>query len=364
MDTNIIKIDSKNIDKSSIEIAAEVIKNGGLVAFPTETVYGLGANTFNEDGVKKIFIAKGRPSDNPLISHIYNISQLNDLAIVIPDFTEKLTSQFWPGPLTLIFKKNPNVPDIVTAGLDTVAVRMPSHPVALALLEATGVPIAAPSANISGRPSPTCSRDVIDDLNGKVDVIIDSDKSEIGVESTVLDISGIAPIILRPGAITLKQISKAIGKEVSYNKNKDNNEDIIPQSPGMKYKHYSPNAHLILITGDINNISKIVIETAKKNQSKGKIVGILSTTQTNLFYTSFDQVICLGDREKPETISSSLFTSLRDMDKLGVDVIIAEGIVEEGLGIAIMNRLRKASDNILDSTTSLKSATELKIRII
>lgn len=354
MDTKIIEIDSNNIEMSSINIAAKVLRNGGIVAFPTETVYGLGADTFNEDAVKKIFIAKGRPSDNPLISHIHDISQLNDLAIEVPDYTDKLTSKFWPGPLTLIFKKTPSVPDITTAGLDTVAVRMPSHPVALAFLKAAGVPVAAPSANISGRPSPTHPRDVIADLNGKIDVIIKSNKSEIGLESTVLDISGISPIVLRPGAVTLKQLSEALDMDIIYNKVSDNAEGSIPKSPGMKYKHYSPKAQLIMVIGDINNIVKMVIETANHNLSNGKTVGILSTIQTNSMYKDFDQVICLGDREKTKTISSSLFTSLRDMDNLDVDIIIAEGIIEDGLGIAIMNRLRKASDVILDSNNTVQ----------
>ena len=346
MKTEIIRIDTENIDYDKIKYAGNVLKNGGLVAFPTETVYGIGANALNSEAVKNIFIAKGRPADNPLIAHISDFAQLDMLATKVPESAKKLISAFWPGPLTIIFQKFPNIPNEVTAGLDTIAVRMPLHQVALALIDVAGVPIAAPSANISGLPSPTCSEDVIEDLYGRVDIIIDSDNSIIGVESTVLNLSNSSPIILRPGAITAEQISSVIGSKISYIENQNTiASNKSPLCPGIKYSHYSPEAEVIVIQGNLDNIRDSIYKLVKEYERKKLKTGILSTKQTNSYYSGFDNVICLGDRNNPETISASLFKALRNMDRLGADIVFAEGIPETGLGVAIMNRLKKSAGN-------------------
>ena len=251
MKTQIIKIDTStsNWDKQ-LDQAAEVLRSGGLVAFPTETVYGLGANALDEEAVKSIYRAKGRPSDNPLIVHIADTAAVKDLTDSIPGTAQALMDAFWPGPLTLVMPRSSLVPDIVTAGLDTVAVRMPSHPIASALIKKAGVPVAAPSANSSGRPSPTLARHVIEDMMGKIDVIIDGGNAEVGVESTVLDITVDPPVILRPGGVTLEQLRHVLGNVISDQTPGISDMAGTPKSPGMKYRHYSPKATMLLIQGD------------------------------------------------------------------------------------------------------------------
>lgn len=342
-DTKIIKINPHNPEIEKIKEAAEIIKNGGTVAFPTETVYGLGANALADKAIEKIFLAKGRPQDNPLIIHISSIDQLNNLVESIPDRAYPLMDRFWPGPLTLIFNRTKIVPDRITGGLSTVAIRMPSHNIALELIKYSELPIAAPSANTSGKPSPTNSSHVIHDLLGKVDMIIDGGSTGIGLESTVLDISGEIPIILRPGGVTIEDLLTILPK-VEYDKALEiTDREIVPKSPGQKYKHYSPDARLIIVKGEVDEIIQKTNNLYSKYESKGMKVGIIATKQTYDKYKG-KNIIIAGDRNMPETIGASLFNILREFDELKVDIIIAEGVEEKGIGKAIMNRMRKAAD--------------------
>jgi L-threonylcarbamoyladenylate synthase len=313
MKTKIITLSSKKTHDSKIKKASKILKEGGLVAFPTETVYGLGANALNEKAVSKIFIAKGRPQDNPLIVHISDVKQLNSLVDKIPKKANKLMEKFWPGPLTLIFKKSKMVPDVVTCGLDSVAIRMPENKIALNLIEKSGVPIAAPSANISGKPSPTTAEHVLEDLDGKINLIIDGGEVEIGLESTVLDLTKKTPQILRPGKVTKKQLEKVIGKV------KDNGKSKKVKSPGMKYRHYSPNAKVLIIKTK---------EEIKKIHEKNR-----------------DKKIKILNYSDEITMAHNLFKDFRSCDKEGYDIILVKAPREKDLGFAIMNRLRKASCN-------------------
>jgi L-threonylcarbamoyladenylate synthase len=341
--TEILQIDPQNIDMERMGHAACVIKSGGLVAFPTETVYGLGANALDQQAVKNIFEAKGRPADNPLIVHIAGKDTVKDLVSLLPPEFDRLADKFWPGPLTLIMPKSNKVPQLITAGLDTVAVRMPSHPVALALIRLSGLPIAAPSANTSGRPSPTVAGHVIEDLMGKVDIIIDAGSTSVGLESTVLDLTSHPPVILRPGGTTYEQLKGEL-KEVSIETalNLDTTQMNAPKSPGMKYTHYSPKAQVIIVEGNITAVVNKVNMMIRQYSLEGINAGVLATEQTKGLY-NFDNVISLGDRNHPESIASSLFRSLRELDRKNVDVILAESIDNNGIGLAIMNRLNKAA---------------------
>lgn len=339
--TLIIKIDPKKPDGEELKLAAEMIRRGELVAFPTETVYGLGADGLNPVAVRKIFKAKGRPQDNPLILHIAEVKVLDMIADNIQDKALKIMSAFWPGPLTLIFNKKPSVPDEVTAGLSTVAVRMPSHPVAVKLIKAAGIPIAAPSANLSGRPSPTTAEHVVRDLSGKIAVIIDGGSTEVGLESTVLDITCDPPTILRPGGVTYEELIDVVG-DVRIDPALENEENFVPKSPGQKYTHYSPKASVIVVEGPVKRQVNQILKLIKLKADSGLKPGVLATDQTKEFYNGVD-VISLGDRDMPYTISARLFSALREMDDRGVDVILAEGIEEKGIGLAVMNRLRKAA---------------------
>nr|WP_205617940.1 L-threonylcarbamoyladenylate synthase [Caldisalinibacter kiritimatiensis] len=342
MKTKVLKIDINNLEKQKIEQGAEILKRGGTVAFPTETVYGLGANALDEKAISKIFKAKGRPQDNPLIVHIAEIEQLYDIVEEVPQRALDLIERFWPGPLTIIFKKNSKVPDRITGGLSTVAIRMPNHPIALKLIKEANLPIAAPSANTSGRPSPTDASHVIEDLTGKIDMIIDGGATGIGVESTVLDLSTEIPTILRPGGVT-KEDLLTIFPKVEFDPALElKNKNIIPKSPGQKYRHYSPEAEMIIVTGEIHNMIEKINELTSEYQKEGKKVGIIATNQTKDKYNN-ENLIVVGDRRKLETISRNLFKTLREFDKIGVDIIIAEGVTEEGLGKAIMNRMNKAA---------------------
>lgn len=343
MKTIIKTIDKNNIDIESISIAADILRSGGLVAFPTETVYGLGANALNEKAVSGIFAAKGRPSDNPLIVHVSNIDMVKDLVNNIPELALKLMEMFWPGPLTLIMEKSSRVPEIITAGLSTVAVRMPSHPIALKIIEESKVPVAAPSANISGKPSPTEAKHVIEDLMGKVELIIDGGSSQIGLESTVLDLTVSPPMILRPGGITKEQLEEVIGKvNIDRSILLDRQADLKPKAPGMKYTHYSPDADVIIIEGNVEACVEKIKELVTDYEEKGIPVGILATEQTKEKYTR-GVVMSLGDREKPDIIASNLFKGLRYLDNKGVKVILAEAVENAGVGLAVMNRMKKAA---------------------
>lgn len=319
--------------------AARLLSNGELVAFPTETVYGLGANALDAEAVKKIYLAKGRPSDNPLIVHISNPADLKKYTDEISEVAKKLIGEFWPGPMTLVFKKKTGVfPNEITAGLDTVAIRIPQHPIALALIENAGVPIAAPSANESGRPSPTTAKHVEEDLNGKIAGIVDGGKTGIGLESTVIDVTEGIPVILRLGGITKEQLEKCVGPvEVDPGLI---SEKQVPRSPGMKYKHYAPKAPFILVNGEPEFMQK-QIELAK---SEGKKVGVYTVDERKDYYQA-EVVIAGGSELNLLTVAEKMYSVLRDFDHTDVNIIFGETFSEEGIGSTIMNRLLKASGN-------------------
>lgn len=319
-----------------IEAAAALLMEGEVVAFPTETVYGLGANALSREAVDKIFKAKGRPSDNPLIVHIAEKSQLNELVREIPDVAKKLIDRFWPGPLTLVLKKAEGIAENVTAGLDTVAVRMPDHPVALAIIAAAGLPIAAPSANVSGRPSPTTAQHVKEDLDGRIAGIIDGGATGVGVESTVLDCTEAVPMILRPGGITKEQLEQVIGQVQADPALLVDNQ--APKSPGMKYTHYAPKAPLTIVEGSIDAIQSLVNEARRS----GKKVGIMTTEEAKTGYEA-DVVVACGVRSDLATVARDLYGALREFDEHELDVIYAEAFPDTEVGAAIMNRLRKAA---------------------
>lgn len=339
MKTEILKIDRENIDTDAIKKAANFIKIGQLVAFPTETVYGLGADGLNDEACRKIFKAKGRPSDNPLILHISHISMLDNLVEEITDKHRKLF-ELWPGPMTLIFKKSKLIPDAVTAGGDTVAIRFPSDQIARALITEADTPIAAPSANISGRPSPTKASDVYQDMDGIIPVIIDGGESNIGIESTVIDLSGDEPIILRPGFYTYEFLKDILSDMRLDDSLVDSSK--IPKSPGQKYKHYAPKAKLRVFIGE--DVPTHLLSEAEKYKSDGKKVGILAFEEDKERFNSYPY-ISLGSRKDLSTMSHVLFSSLREMDRLSVDIILAEGVKEKHLGKSIMNRMKKAAAN-------------------
>ena len=348
MVTRILKIDKDNESKV-IEEAGEVLKSGGLVAFPTETVYGLGGDALKEDAAHKIYSAKGRPSDNPLIVHIADLSALNELAYDIPDSAYKLADAFWPGPLTMIFKKKDIVPYGTTGGLDTVAIRMPSHPVAAKLIKDSGVYIAAPSANLSGRPSPTRAEHVIEDMDGRIDMIIDGGAIEIGIESTIIDMTSDVPMILRPGYVTADMIKKVLG-EVCFDETVLAHTTVKgkPKAPGMKYRHYAPKAELTIFEGDNDKVIERINEIAAENVSKGLKVGILSSTENEQRYTS-GEVVVVGSRADEHEVAAHLFDVLRHFDHINVDIILSEGFEENSFGQAVMNRLIKAAGHHIEN---------------
>lgn len=343
LETKIFKLDGTSQDTEKITIAAQIIREGGVVAFPTETVYGLGANALSEASVEKIFLAKGRPSDNPLIVHIADFNAVEDLAMIEDvRFLDRMSS-FWPGAITFVLPKKDCVPAIVSAGLNTVGIRMPANKVALELIRLAGVPIAAPSANLSGKPSPTKASHVIEDLLGKVDAIIDGGDCSVGVESTVLDLSVVPPTILRPGGVTVDEITKVFGEVRWKGSEILKDTEATPKAPGMKYRHYSPKAELIVVTGkDIDNVKHKVRELAEYYSNNGKKVGIMATDENILSFNEFISV-SIGSSFKPETIANRLFSILRDFDKTETEIIIAEGIRPDGIGVAVMNRLCKAA---------------------
>lgn len=351
MRTEVLKIYPENIDYDLLSKAAEKLKNGQLVVFPTETVYGLGANALIPAAVKNIFTAKGRPSDNPLIVHVSNLD-MAEKYIANPEILQSqdiklLTDAFWPGPLTIIFQKSDKVPDEVTAGLDTVGIRMPENIVARELIRLAGVGVAAPSANISGKPSPTLASHVIDDLYGKVDMIIDSGPCRVGIESTVLDMTLDIPVVLRPGDVTSEQIEKILNKKIYYADTdkleaEESSEGFIPRAPGMKYKHYAPNCDIIIFQGSIEKVTEIINKKVDEAVKLNLSPGILATDQTLCYYDK-SKVISLGNRNDPEAIGASLFKALRQFDKMKADIIFAEAIDGTGVGKAVMDRLNKAA---------------------
>jgi len=337
MDTKVYIIDEK--DEEKIKEAAQVIKKGGLVVFPTETVYGLGANALDENACKKIFEAKGRPQDNPLIVHVADFD-ISKYVKYIPKNAKKLMEAFWPGPLTIIMPKSNLIPDLVTAGLDSVAIRMPENKLARKLIEFSNVPIAAPSANISGRPSPTSIEHCIEDLYGKVDMIIGGERCKVGIESTVVDVTEEAVTILRPGFITKEDIEEVIGKV--YLDPAIKSDNFRPKSPGMKYRHYAPKAPLKVVIGDLEKVVEYIKENVYNMKRQGKTVGVLLVDEI-INEIDADIKISLGTIKSPGIIAANLFDKLREFDKTNVDLILSIGFKEDGLFSAIMNRLKKAS---------------------
>ncbi len=343
METQIFDIIDIKKSAALIQNAAQILRRGGTVAFPTETVYGLGANALDAEAVAKIFEAKGRPSDNPLIVHISEKEALFQLTDSVSEVARALIDAFWPGPLTLVLPKRSTVPACVTAGLDTVAVRMPSHPVARALIEASGIPVAAPSANLSGKPSPTDADHVIHDLSGRVDAIVCGKPSDVGLESTVLDVTGSVPMILRPGGVTREDIIRCVGMcDVDPAIEKQLSSETAPKSPGMKYTHYAPDAELIIINGEPDQIRLEITSRQKALEEKGLKVGIMTCDEHIDAYTCLLKK-SLGSRTDLSGVASRLFSILRDFDKEHVDVILAEGYPREGIGHALMNRMLKAA---------------------
>jgi len=340
----VLKVDLQKPEKEKIRIAADFLKKGGLVAFPTETVYGLGADALNPRAVSTLFKAKRRPLDNPPIVHVGNPKDVRKLVKEVPSKAERLMKTFWPGPLTLIFKRSKIVPNVTVSGLDTIAIRMPKHNVALALLRKSACPIAAPSANLAGKPSPTTAKHVLDDLNGRIDAVLDAGPTRIGVESTVLDMTVDPPQILRPGGTPYEKLKKILGKVELHPVAVAEKEIQIEKarSPGVKHKHYAPNAQVILVEGEVSAIVGKVKELARFYKWKGNKVGVLATDETASYYSA-DAVKSLGSRSDLAIIAKNLFRLLREFDSEAVDVIIAEGVPPEGLGLAVMNRLRKAS---------------------
>ncbi|MEE1314522.1 MAG: L-threonylcarbamoyladenylate synthase [Faecalimonas sp.] len=342
METRIEAIDKYHIEEALIKQAGSVLLNGGLVAFPTETVYGLGANALDEEAAKKTYAAKGRPSDNPLIVHIADVEALDLIAQEVPDKAKRVMEKFWPGPLTLIFEKTARVPFGTTGGLSTVAVRMPADEIALAVIRAGGGYISAPSANTSGRPSPTSAQHVRDDLDGKIDFILDGGSVEIGVESTILDFTVEPPMILRPGAITREMLEEEIG-EVAVDEallSEDSKE--APKAPGMKYRHYAPKAQLMIVEGETRDAVKAIRQIAFEQTRLGYQVGIIATNETASAYT-VGIVKNIGSRSNETTIAKHLYEVLREFDEEDVSYIYSEAFSEEGIGSAIMNRLLKAA---------------------
>ena len=342
MNTKILQIDRNEIDEDKMEEAASVIRAGGLVAFPTETVYGLGADALSAEASEKIYAAKGRPSDNPLIVHIADFKDMERIAASMPLEAKLLSDAFWPGPLTMIVRKNDLVPYETTGGMDTVAIRMPSHPIALDLIRRSGRYIAAPSANTSGKPSPTLAEHVALDLDGKIPMILDGGPVGIGIESTIIDLTEEIPMILRPGYITPEMLSKVIG-EVKMDPGiiaSDSTKK--PKAPGMKYKHYAPKADLVLVDGEEKKVVAKINALTKEAMAAGKKVGIIGTDETIDCYNQ-GEVVSIGTRSDEDSIARHLYSILRQFDDMDVDMIYSESFATPRIGQAIMNRLLKSA---------------------
>lgn len=353
-----IDMETRIFSKKDIEEAARVLKAGGLVAFPTETVYGLGGNGLSRDAARKIYAAKGRPSDNPLILHVSKIEEVNPLVESIPEKAKLLMESFWPGPLTLILKKSEIVPRESTGGLDTVALRCPDNALSLALIEKAGFPIAGPSANLSGSPSPTEASHVYHDLAGRIEGILDDGAVGIGVESTILDMSGDVPTLLRPGAITLEDLTEVLGEKPEVDPTlvgKKMEDGFIPKAPGMKYRHYAPKAEMILFCaveekGSEDKISKRIAEYLEEEGLKflEEQIAILCAEESKHLYKDLVKkkdisLKILGRRNEPLSMTHNLFRILRECDEEGIGLILSEGYPEEGIGFALMNRMKKAA---------------------
>ncbi len=345
MNTELFKIDEHNIDAAAKEILAKagsIIREGGLVAFPTETVYGLGGDALNPESSKKIYAAKGRPSDNPLIVHVASMEDVEAIVDEVPEAAYRLAEAFWPGPLTMIMNKNDKVPHETTGGLDTVAIRMPNNEIALELIRQSGGYIAAPSANTSGRPSPTLARYCVEDLSGKIEMIIDGGQVGIGLESTIVDLTSEEPMILRPGYITQDMLKEVLGQVTIDRTIIDATSTQKPKAPGMKYRHYAPKGSLTIIQGNQKDVVDYINARAKEAMEEGKRVGIIGTDATRDLYSA-DVIKSVGNREDESSIAHELFKVLREFDDENIDVMFSESFDDSGIGQAIMNRLLKAA---------------------
>lgn len=342
MNTIMKQVSEEQIEEAVIFQAGQILKQGGLVAFPTETVYGLGANALDAAAAERTYTAKGRPSDNPLIIHIAQMEALEKIVTNIPEPAKKVAEIFWPGPLTMIFQKTEVVPYGITGGLDTVAVRMPASRIARAVIQAGGGYISAPSANTSGRPSPTTAQHVAEDMEGKIEMIVDGGAVEIGVESTILDMTVEPPMILRPGAITKEMLQDVIGTVTVDQALLHEDSTQAPKAPGMKYRHYAPRAQLSVVEGSSCQVSDYINRETQRHMDAGRKVGIIATEETKERYLAGD-VKCVGTRADERTIAAGLYGSLREFDADEVDVIYSEAFDNEGIGSAVMNRLLKAA---------------------
>ena len=346
MITRLMDVSREPLDMTLIKQAAEILKSGGLVAYPTETVYGLGGDAADKEASRKIYAAKGRPSDNPLIVHIASFSQLEDITVNLPKTAKLLADAFWPGPLTMVCNKNQVIPYETTGGLDTVAVRMPNNPVALALIKESGCMIAAPSANTSGRPSPTKASHVYEDLSGKIDAILDGGPVDIGLESTIVDLTEDVVTILRPGFINMDMLKAVVGQArmdpgIVFN-DKGTTSGAKPKAPGMRYKHYAPKGDLTIVDGEEDKVVSTINQLAAEATDKGSKVGIIATSETADGY-GIGQVLIIGDRADEGSIAHNLYDILRQFDDLDVDIIYSESFSTPRMGQAIMNRLLKAA---------------------
>ena len=346
METKLVKIDPENFREEELREAAELLRAGELVAFPTETVYGLGGNALDPAASAKIYAAKGRPSDNPLIVHICETKALYELAENVPESALKVAETFWPGPLTMILRKSSLVPKETTGGLDTVAIRMPSDPVAAALIRTSGIYIAAPSANASGRPSTTRAEHVMEDLAGRIPMILDGGAVKLGLESTIIDLTGEVPMILRPGYITREMLLTVLPR-VEYDPavlKREKNENIVAKAPGMKYRHYAPKGSLTIYEGELEQVSGRVAKEAAEAAKAGFVTAVLCSEETKASYSRGPfYVLSVGTRAEEESIAANLFDALRECDHLGAERIYGESFPAEGVGQAIMNRLMKAA---------------------
>lgn len=343
MNTKIYQIDFNNTNTIQMEEAGSLIRKGELVAFPTETVYGLGGDALHPEAAKKIYEAKGRPSDNPLIVHVAEFADLERIAKEVPAQAKILADAFWPGPLTMIVWKNEHVPYATTGGLDTVAVRMPNHPVALALIKKSGCLIAAPSANTSGRPSPTEASHVQEDMDGRIAMILDGGSVGIGIESTIIDLTEQPPMVLRPGYITTEMLADVLGEEVVLDPailTSDNMKQ--PKAPGMKYKHYAPKADMVIVDGKKESVIGYINRVSEQMRKEQKKIAIIATEETRDSYYA-DVVLCMGKREDEDAIAKHMYKILRKCDELEVDIIYSESFQTPRIGQAIMNRLLKAA---------------------
>lgn len=350
METKLIRVDAQALQdeekagnvRKALQEAGEIIRQGGLVAFPTETVYGLGGDALNPESSKKIYAAKGRPSDNPLIIHIADMEHLGKITKEIPQSAYQLADAFWPGPLTMILPKSEAVPSQTTGGLDTVAVRMPSHPVAMEFIKAAGGYVAAPSANLSGKPSPTTAKYVMQDMDGRIDMIIDGDGVDIGLESTIVDLTGEKPMILRPGYITEEMLDKVLGQvEIDQTLFQADSKEA-PKAPGMKYRHYAPKGELVLVEGSPEAVVSYINEQTRMHKERGERTGIIGTSEMADRYEA-DSVKIAGSRKDEAAIARQLYTFLREFDDEDIAYMYAESFAGAGMRQAIMNRLLKAA---------------------